>query len=387
MNKNNILITVKKELRSIFRDKKTIRMILGFPFIIALFIFFFGFMEESMMGEGTTKYNIGIDYEISGVEKEIFEQYNLVKKQYDDVSSMEKAYDEGKLDAYILYEEGKNNYVIYSASDISGMTVSGAVMSYLNDYNQYLGNEKLIENNIDPSQVFNNFTFEMMNVSGEELNENSFMVELIMDISFTYIIMAIALAAVNMATSAIAVEKEHGTLETILTLPITTGELIIGKYLATVVIGIISSIIGFSLTIISFGIAKNMFTMYSEFSISFMAIILGIVVCIVASFLIGGVAIFLTSSAKTYKEAQAAGQILSTVCAAPIFMSYLSISVTEVYYAIPILNFTNILMDLYSNNLEYLNLIVMLLSTLVYVLVILWLMLKKFKSEKVLFGA
>ena len=35
MNKNNILITVKKELRSMFRDKKTLFMIFGFPFIIA----------------------------------------------------------------------------------------------------------------------------------------------------------------------------------------------------------------------------------------------------------------------------------------------------------------------------------------------------------------
>ena len=36
MNKNNILITLKKELRSIFRDKKTIKMIFGFPFIAVM---------------------------------------------------------------------------------------------------------------------------------------------------------------------------------------------------------------------------------------------------------------------------------------------------------------------------------------------------------------
>ena len=300
---------------------------------------------------------------------------------------MQESYNDKKIDAYISYDSDENNYVVYANSDISGMTVSGFIMNYLNDYNQYLGNLKLVQNNIDPSEVYSNFTYEMKNVTGEELNENTFMIEIVMDISFTYIIMAIAMAAVNMATSAIAVEKENGTLETILTLPITTGELIVGKYLSTVVIGIFSSMIGFLLTIISFAIAKNMFTIYSDFTINFIAVFLGIIICIVASFLISGVAILLTSSAKTYKEAQAKGQVLSTICIFPIFMSYLSISVTEIYYAIPVLNFTSILMDLYSNNLEYVNLFITLISTVVYVAIILFIVLKKFKSEKILFGA
>jgi len=198
--------------------------------------------------------------------------------------------------------------------------------------------------------------------------------------------MAITLAAVNMATSAIAVEKEHGTLETILTLPITTNELIIGKYLANVIIGSISSLIGFFLTIVSFSIAKNMFMMYEDFSISLVAVIWGIIICILASFLISGLATLITSSAKTYKEAQASGQILNYICIIPIFMSYLEFSVTSTYYFIPILNYTTILLDLYTGNFNYLNLLVTIGSTVVYVILILLIMIKRFKSEKVLFG-
>ena len=47
--------------------------------------------------------------------------------------------------------------------------------------------------------------------------------------------------------------------------------------------------------------------------------------------------------AKTYKEAQAAGQILNYVCILPIFMSYLEFTVTTTYYFIPILNEDEIL--------------------------------------------
>ena len=301
MNKNNILITVKKELRSMFRDKKTLFMIFGFPFIIAFFIFLMGFMEESMMGDGGTTYKTGFNYEVNEVEKTLLEQYAIDYVYYEEESDLKDAFKAGDISGYVIYDEENKNYSIYTDSSMSGMNVSSYVGYYLDDYNQYLGNLKLVDQNINPEEIYNNFTIELKSIDGEELSTSSFLVELVMSLSFTYIIMAITLAAVNMATSAIAVEKEHGTLETILTLPITTNELIAGKYLANVIIGSIASLIGFALTIVSFTIAKSMFTIYEEFSIGFLAIIWGVVICILASFLIGGLAIAITAKSKSYK--------------------------------------------------------------------------------------
>lgn len=387
MNKNNIFITIKKELRSMFRDKKTVMMIFGFPFVIAFFIFLMGFMENSMLGEGDAIYNIGVDYKVSEVEVELLKQYNLNYQYYESNEELEIAFDEGEISGYVLFDEKNNIFSIYSDSSVSGMNVSSFLVAYLEDYNQYLGDLKLVNQNIEPGEIYNNFTIEMKDISGEELSTSSFLVELIMSLSFTYIIMAITLAAVNMATSAIAVEKEHGTLETILTLPITTNELIIGKYLANVIIGTVSSLIGFAVTIISFLIAKNIFVIYEDFSISFTTIMWGIVICILAAFLIGGLAIAITSSAKSYKEAQASGQILNYICIVPIFMTYLEFKMTSAYYLIPILNYTTILMDLYTGNFEFVNLLLTIGSTIVFVAIVLWILLKKFKSEKVLFGS
>ncbi len=386
MNSRNILITIKKELRSIFRDKKTLGMILGFPFVIALFIFFFGYAEDAIMGSGESTYKIGINYESNEVLDSLADEYNLEAMDYKSMQEMREAYDSGDISGYVDFNKDSNKYVIYTGTDVTGMNVNSLITSYLMDYNNYLGNLRLMDKNIDPEEIFNNFKIEAKNVTGEELSTSSFMVEMIMGISFTYIIMAIALATVNMATSAIAVEKEHGTLETILTLPITTTELIVGKYLATVIIGVISSVIGFIITMVSFGVARGMFEMYAEFSVSFQTIVYGVVICLVASLLIAGLSIAITSSAKTYKEAQAAGQILSIVCVVPMFFTYLNITVTNMYYAIPILNYTTILMDLYTGNFSYMNLFMTICSTIVYTLIILWLLLNKFKSEKVLFG-
>ena len=386
MNKNNIITTIKKELRSMFRDKKTMFMIFGFPFVIAFFIFLMGFLEESVLGDGGTTYNVGLNYTINEVEETLLETYPLEFNYYEDKEELEEAFELGDISGYVMYDDESKVYTIYTDTSMSGMNVSSYLGAYLENYNQYLGNLKLVDQNIDPLEIYDNFTIEMKNVSGEELSTSGFMVELIMSLSFTYIIMAITLAAVNMATSAVAVEKEHGTLETILTLPITTNELICGKYLANVIIGGVASLIGFALTIGSFGIAKNMFAIYEDFSFSFGAIFWGVVICILASFLIGGMAIAITAKAKSYKEAQASGQILNYICMIPLFMTYLDFKVSTICYLVPILNYTTILMDLYTGNFEYINLLITVLSTLVCVGVVLWLLLKTFRSEKILFG-
>lgn len=387
MKKTNIMITLKKELRSIVRDKKTIFMILGFPFIIAAFIFFFGYMEDALMGTEDTKYLVGINYEPNSTEKTIMSEFFLEPTKYETLEEMKKAYDNDEIETYIFYDKEKKLYTIYSNEDLMDSQASSYAMEYLDAYNKYLGDLYIKGEDIDPEVAYGSIVYEIKTTEGEELSTDGFMIDMVMDMSFTYIIMAIALAAVNMATSAIAVEKENGTLETILTLPVTTKELITGKYLATAVIGLISSLIGFILTIISFAIATNMFEVYKGFSISFMAIFWGIIICIVASLLIAALAILLTSSAKSYKEAQASGQILQMLCIVPIFISFLNISTTTLYYIIPVLSHTTILMDLYSDNISYLNLFLTISSTIIYVVILLYVIIKKFKSEKVLFGA
>lgn len=387
MKKTNIMITLKKELRSIVRDKKTIFMILGFPFIIAAFIFFFGYMEDVLMGTEDTKYLVGINYEPNSTEKTIMSEFFLEPTKYETLEEMKKAYDNAEIETYIFYDKEKNLYTIYSNEDLMDSQASSYAMEYLDAYNKYLGDLYIKGEDIDPEVAYGSIVYELKTTEGEELSTDGFMIDMVMDMSFTYIIMAIALAAVNMATSAIAVEKENGTLETILTLPVTTKELITGKYLATAVIGLISSIIGFILTIVSFAIATNMFEVYKGFNITFIAIFWGIIICIIASLLIAALAILLTSSAKSYKEAQASGQILQMLCIAPMFISFLNISTTTLYYIIPVLSHTTILMDLYSDNISYLNLFLTISSTIIYVVILLYVIIKKFKSEKVLFGA
>ena len=384
MNKNNIFITIKKELRSVFRDKKTIIMILAFPLMIGVLIFLYGFMDTEMVGDDKTKYKVGINYTPTEVEQVYIKEMQLEAKEYRSNEALKEAYDNGDLEAYILKEN--DTYTIYiDDSDMTATTVGTLVESYLSSYNKYLGDLYLYQNNIDPEVVYDNIQIEFKNVDGEETSATALMLTMVMGIAFSYIIISISLATINMATSAIATEKENGTLETILTLPITTNELIIGKYLATVIIGLCSSIMGFIITLVSIKIASLKFEIYKEFTMNFPTIALGILICFVASCLIAGLAIAATSSSKSYKEAQAAGQTLEIISMIPMFIQVLDLNTTTYFYFIPILSHTTILMDLYSNNINYMNLLYTIISTIIYTVIILKFLLTKFKSEKVLF--
>ena len=82
--------------------------------------------------------------------------------------------------------------------------------------------------------------------------------------AITFTIMAITLSCIYTSTDSTAGEKERGTLETILTFPVDRKELILGKYLAISLSGLVTLLIGVFLSIISLYFVKNNFTIYDN---------------------------------------------------------------------------------------------------------------------------
>lgn len=387
MKKNNVMITLKKELRTVFRDKKTILMIFAYPFIIVFFVVLFGMMEDIMMGGEDTKYNMGINYELDSTQKSIISDLDLVPYHYDTIDKMKEAYDSGEIETYVYYDEEKDLYTIYSNEDIMESMSANYVAQYLDTYNKYLGDMYIKGEDIDPEVAYGSIKFEIKTTEGDELDEDAFLSGMVVDMATTYIIISIAMAAVSMATSAIAAEKENGTLETIITLPISKTELLIGKFLSTAIIGFIASIIGLIVTFTSIGLGSMVFDGYKAVSITFGIVSLEVIICFIASLLIAALAIFLTSSAKSFKEAQSSAQLLNMLPLLPFLFSMLKVEITKVFYMVPIVGHTSLLMDLCEGNINILYILICIVSSIIYVVILLYVVIKKFKSEKVLFGA
>lgn len=376
-----IFITIKKELRSIFRDRKSIVRMFLFPLIIPAMIIFYGILYDNIDNDEVT-YTVGVNYEISDVEKQIADTLNIQYKEYNTKKELENAYQEKQIGGYLIYED--NNYTIYTdQSATSGMTINALLTEYLENYSQYLTNQYLIEEGIDLDKAYNHFTYE-----SQDIGESNYFLQVILLVSITYIIMSICLSTSNMATSTTAAEKENGTLETILTFPIKRTELLIGKYLSSAIIGFITSLIGLILMIISLYYSKENYNVFStiNLSIDLSTVIISIIIIFLASFFIASIAFALTCYSKTYKEAQSASQLLNMISIIPMFVNLFETKITYYYYLIPICNYEQILIDLFSNNITLTNLLLTIISTFIYIVVVITYIIKAYNSEKILYS-
>lgn len=377
---NNILITTKKELRSIFRDKKTLIMLFVLPIMIPVLIVLYGFMFDNMDNSMNEETKIAINYELSAIEKEILKNNNISIMKTTNVSEFNKLLKKGEIDAYIIYD--KDIYNIYSNSTESGSIIVEKIASYLETYNKYKGEQYILKNKLDPNKVYNNIKYDI------HIESNTIILNMIYSIAFTYTIMAIVIASSNMAMSATATEKENGTLETILTMPIKTSELIVGKHLGGTIMSFIVSLFSLTITMISLLAGKYYFTSFKDFNINLniLNIISSVVILLAASILISGLAIGLTAFAKTTKEAQSKTQVLTILSIIPLFVSILEVDISKFIYYIPICNYTEALMNIFNNRIEPINIIIVLLSSIIYIALVINIIIKLYKEENVLFS-
>ena len=69
---NNLLNILKKELREMFRDKKTMSLMLIVPFMIPLLVLGMSYLFDSEVNQKQDEYKkIGFSYKLSSEEKEI----------------------------------------------------------------------------------------------------------------------------------------------------------------------------------------------------------------------------------------------------------------------------------------------------------------------------
>lgn len=383
---SNILITIKKELRAILRDKKSLMMMLVVPIMIPLFIILFSYVYDDMMNEDKEQkeYKIGVNYTLTSEEQTIIDELNL-KTEYGTKKELNKLYEDRKITAYILKED--NKYTIYSnTKEQSSAEVTVIATTYLDTYNTLLGHEYLANFPVDFDIVDNSITIEQ-----KELTGSSEMVNMLLFIGVVYAMMGISLTAIYGVTDTIAGEKERGTLETLLTFPIKSSELVIGKYLAIAISCIISSIISSILIVVSLMISSNLFTIYDDaiININAFSVILTILLMISYSVFISGLCITIASFTKSYKEAQSALSPVNFITMIPMIFYVTDITLDAKISFIPIVSHTMFINDLITvglTNNSYLHLLIILLSTVLYSSILIYIIIKLFKNEKVLFG-
>ena len=201
--KSNLGNILKKEMKELFRDRKSLAMMLIIPVFIPLIIIGMSALFESQINKGVEEYNrIGFGYELSQVERELASQMEIEAVQ-GSPEQLASDYENGEIDLYIT-KKG-NTYTINSDGSDTASYATGLAERYLEVYRQHLQQEYLAAEGVDPEAVFDILTVEENVIEGD-----NYFAGYIKNYAFLFIIMAITVSATYPATDTTAGERDSG---------------------------------------------------------------------------------------------------------------------------------------------------------------------------------
>ncbi len=380
--KGMIFEIVKKEIRDVIRDKKTLLMMIVVPLI--LYPLMFGFiitLEDSMMNADESEYNkIGFAFETDKALDTVIEELEI-KKITGTENELKEKFDNQEIDAYITLNDKKFT-IYYSEGNAYGQATLQMAYEMIEGYKKAIQSQMLTAEGLIPDEIFNVYTVETKDVSGKDAYT-----QMMLGMVPSFILMTATLTAIFAAIDMTAGEKERGTLETLLTFPLKNGDIIGGKFIATTICTVISSVIGFlSMYGVLLYLSKNLESFKGMELLSIQNILFALIMFIVFGMLISAIAIIIASKAKSFKEAQNSTQPLAFISIIPMFLSMMGTKLDSTLALIPFVNVNLLLSDIISNTVNMQYFIITIVANIVFVFIIMKAVIKLFKSDKILFS-
>jgi len=390
----NIFRIVKKELDKIFKFPRQILTTLVLPGLLIFLIYtFLGVGVDASMKEEADA--ITIIHVINSPESldSVYEsvgtlKIELKKSTVEELEDLKDLVIAKEIHAILLYDENfddliqtdilPNVKILYDSSATNAYLVMERAQIVVAMQRGIIYEEL----NIDP----NIFNIIPEKVEPEEKG-SAVMLAMILPMLLMSFIFASALST---GSDAIAGEKERGTLATLLLLPIKRSHIIIGKTISTSTITIISALSSFLGIMASWPFAKSIFAVDGDINFNYGAgEIIGLVVMLLLiALLASSILLIISTLAKNIKEA--------TTLAMPIYIAAIIVPIITMFqsgevssklvYFIPLYNTILGLKAIISLNFDLVNFLLILGSTLVYIALFIFILIKMFKSEKVLYS-
>lgn len=397
MNTKRMFTLFKRELTDILRDKKTLFMMLVVPIIIyPLLIIGMTFLMSSVMNSQAEKtYLVAFDEkdELAAKIADIIENnpdklsYKLEIVQKTDCK---KALEAGDIDIYVSKaSDGRIALCYLSAKDRSN-TALDALTDAFEIYREELQKKRIDEAGLDADYLLNPIHYE-----GEDLSSTEESVgNMIGSIIPFFIVTMILLGALYPSIDVTAGEKERGTLETLLTLPITNFEMIMSKFLAVSCIACASAILNvFSMGgAMAFLVSSSMslaedINLEIHYETFIPGILFTLVVMVFFALLVTAVCMCTCVFAKNFKEAN---NYVTPVMLIFMFGSYAAmipdLELTAQTATIPIVNVALLVEGLFQFQYNYGLFAIVLFSNVAYSLLAILILGKIYNSEAVLFS-
>ncbi|MBD5484670.1 MAG: CPBP family intramembrane metalloprotease [Lachnospiraceae bacterium] len=432
MSTRIIQTLVKKEMLDVFRDKKTVIMMLVVPIILYPLIFIgvmqlMAFVSSSMKEQN---YRIVVEAEdegrflhkleefqkdraeSAGAENQAADEtvrettadtdgetdeeasgqsYEITIVDAGSITDYKEALNEEEIDVYVSgrMKDGKVQYEAYYLSSVENSSyAAGIVMDALDELKEDMTKQIITEQGMDIQAILEPIVYERQDIASSEQSIGN----IIGSILPFMLVISLLMGTMYPAIDTTAGERERGTLETILTLPVTNRQLIISKFITVAVIGMVSAF----LNILSMGVITlymyKMLDMQTDMgSFDLAKFIPAILVCILAVFafslFISAVTMCVTSFAKSYKEAN---NYITPLMLIVMFVGYIgfipNIELTQTIAMIPVANICLLIKNMMAFKIDYGAIAVVLSSNVAYAVIAILFLSKIYDSEAILFA-
>lgn len=400
MNYKQLGTLYKKEILDVIRDKKTILTMVVLPVLLypLLFLLIMQIMTLVMEEQEASTYHIAYDHVaeehkqalndwIAGDEDEL----DYILKEVESENPKKDLEDE-EIDAYITVKETESQVTFeihYMYANTNSNTAAGMLKEEIESYSTRVAEDNAKEQGLDVDKLLYPVVATMDDQSSNESSVGSMLGGIIPFLLITSIVMGCIYPAID----ATAGEKERGTLETLLTLPVGNMELIASKFLSVATIAVVSVF----MNVLSMGIVvAYLYSTMTAFSDganeldlgTFIPAILITVCCVIAfSLFISAITMIVCAFAKSFKEANNYVTPISLVVMLTGYVGIIpTIELNTTTSLIPVVNICLMIKNLLVFKYDFTLIVIVLLSNIIYAFVAVWVLSKVYNSESILFG-
>lgn len=389
----------KKEIIDVLRDKRTLVIMILLPLILYPLIM----LASSQLGilimrsQEEKVFDVAFDFPPDNrLEKLIEERYEDYKINIKYIEDAAKAFEDGEVKLYVTREikNSKELYKIYyNSSDTDASTALNRVRNLFKDYKTMITTNYIEDAGLDADFIMEPIAYEAVDVVEEEEITGMIFGTILPFI----LIVGVVTGAMYPAIDVTSGEKERGTLETLLTLPVSNMELMGGKFLAVSTVAVASAILNFiSMVLVGLfmiiSIASQAAGGEKAINISLAPLIIPFIitlVCLVVfALFVSAIILCVTSFAKSFKEANNYMTPVLLIFMLPAFVSIVpGVNLTPRTAAIPVANIALLIREVMALNYDVTNMAIVLMSNVIYAVIGVVALSKIYNSESVLFGS
>jgi len=286
--------------------------------------------------------------------------------------------------------EGKADTVTIQKyqGEMKSEIATGKVEKYLKDYRDSVVKDRLAAKNL-PDTVLKPFEVEQKNVAPPEKVGGAAFGGVI-----GYMVILLCLTGgMYPAMDLTAGEKERGTMETILSSPISRMHLVLGKFFLVLTTSLVTAALSVTSMGVSFAVLGHLHAFDKagegagelQLHIGFATVISVFVMVLPLAVLFSAALMTISLFAKSYKEAQSYVTPLMFLVIIPAVAAMLPIDLTSKLALVPILNASLLCKELVTGTYHWNYIAIIFSSTCVYASAALFIAIKMFQRESVLF--